>query len=64
ELSPPFRSSSGWHLILFEEERQADRTEESLRAEARDMIAQQKSQAEIERVLRQFRDEAYVDIRL
>ncbi|MEM7053706.1 MAG: peptidylprolyl isomerase [Pseudomonadota bacterium] len=64
ELSQPFRSNQGWHLIQFEDRRQADRTEEALRAEARELIAQQKSQAEIDRVLRQFRDEAYVDIRI
>ena len=64
QLSQPFRSNQGWHLILFEDQREADRTEEALRAEAREMIAQQKSEAEIDRVLQQFRDEAYVDIRL
>ena len=64
EVSQPFRSNQGWHLILFEDQRQADRTEEALRAEAREMIVQQKSQQEIDRMLRQFRDEAYVDIRI
>lgn len=64
EVSEPFQSNQGWHLILFEDQRQADRTDEALRAEAREMIAQQKSQQEIDRMLRQFRDEAYVDIRI
>ncbi len=64
QLSEPFQSQVAWHLILFEDQREADRTEEALRAEAREMIVQQKSQAEIERVLRQFRDEAYVDVRI
>lgn len=64
ELSEPFRTNQGWHLVLFEDQRQADRTEEALRAEAREMIVQQKSQEEIDRILRQFRDEAYVDIRI
>jgi hypothetical protein len=41
-----------------------DRTEEAIRAEARDKIRMQRAEQEIEKVLRQFRDEAFVEIRL
>lgn len=64
EMSEVFQSAQGWHVIQLEDERQADRTEESLRAEAREMIIRQKADDEIDRVLRRMRSEAYVDIRL
>jgi len=64
EVSQPFQTGDGWHLVMLEGERKADRTEEALRAEARDLIVQQRSDEEIDRVLRQMRDEAYVEILL
>jgi peptidyl-prolyl cis-trans isomerase SurA len=44
--------------------REMDRTEEAIRAEAREQIMRSKADQEIEKVLRQFRDEAFVEIRL
>ncbi|SRR6056297_2517462 len=64
QLSEVFQSPQGWHVIQLEGQREADRTEESLRAEAREMIIRQKADDEIDRVLRRMRSEAYVDIRL
>lgn len=64
ELSQPFQSPQGWHVVRLVGERQADRTTESLRAEAREMIIRQKADDEIDRVLRRMRNEAYVDVRL
>jgi len=64
QISQPFQTREGWHLIKLEGERQSDITEEALRAEARELIVQQRSQEEIDRVLRQMRDEAYVEVLL
>ncbi len=64
EISQPFQTQEGWHLIQLEGERQSDVTEEALRAEARELIVQQRSEEEIDRVLRQMRSEAYVEILL
>jgi len=64
EVSQPFQTRDGWHLIKLEDLRESDITEESLRAEARELIVQQRSQEEIDRVLRQMRDESYVEVLL
>jgi peptidyl-prolyl cis-trans isomerase SurA len=64
EVSEPFQTMGGWHIIELLDTRTIDRTEEAIRAEARDKIRMQRAQQEIEKVLRQFRDEAYVEIRL
>ncbi len=64
ELSQPFRTASGWHIVRLEDTRQADRTREALRAQARDMLFQQKAEEEVERYLRQLRAESFVEVRL
>lgn len=62
EVSQPFQSGDGWHLIKLEGERQADRTAEALRGEAREMIRQQRADEELDRMMRQMRSEAYVEV--
>lgn len=64
ELSEPFRTASGWHVVRLEERRQADRTREAMRAQAREILFQQRAEDEIERFLRQLRAESFVEIRL
>jgi len=64
QISEPFQSAGGWHIMQLLDTRETDRTEEAIRAEARDKIRRQRADQEIETVLRQFRDEAFVEIRL
>jgi peptidyl-prolyl cis-trans isomerase SurA len=64
QTSEPFQTTGGWHIMQLIETRETDRTEEAIRAEARDKIRMQRADQEIETVLRQFRDEAFVEIRL
>ena len=64
QTSEPFQTMSGWHIMQLIETRETDRTEEAIRAEAREKIRMQRADQEIETVLRQFRDEAFVEIRL
>ena len=64
ETSEPFQTMGGWHIMELLDERETDRTEEAIRAEARDKIRMQRADQEIDTVLRQFRDEAFVEIRL
>ena len=62
ELSQPFQTDEGWHLLRLLDQRESDRTAEALRAEAREMIRQQRADDELDRTLRQMRDEAYVEV--
>jgi peptidyl-prolyl cis-trans isomerase SurA len=64
ETSEPFQTEGGWHVMELLGKREMDRTEDAIRAEARDKIRQRKAEQEIRKVLRQFRDEAFVEIRL
>jgi peptidyl-prolyl cis-trans isomerase SurA len=62
--SEPFQTMGGWHIMELIDTREMDRTEEAIRGEAREKIRMQRAEQEIEKVLRQFRDEAFVEIRL
>lgn len=64
ELSEPFPSEAGWHVLQRIGTRQQDITDEAQRNAARETIARRKADEEYERFLRQLRDEAYIDNRL
>lgn len=64
DISEPFQSESGWHIIERLGVREKDVTDEALRNAARNNLRQQKMDIEIERFLQQMRDEAFVEIRL
>ena len=64
EISEPFQTESGWHIIERLGMREKDVTDESLRNAARNNLQQQKMDIEVERFLQQMRDEAFVEIRL
>jgi peptidyl-prolyl cis-trans isomerase SurA len=64
QTSEPFQTAGAWHIIELLDTRETDRTEEAIRAEAREKISMRKADLEIQKVLRQFRDEAFVEIRL
>lgn len=64
EISLPFQSNFGWHIVQVLERRERDATDELRRAKAAETIRQRKSEEALEAWLRQLREEAYVDIRL
>lgn len=64
ELSEPFRTSSGWHLVEVEDRRERDVTEEIARNEAAEAIRERKQEEQTELWLRELREEAYVEYRL
>ena len=63
EISEPFRSPFGWHIILLEERQERDTTEEVRRRQAIQAIRASKLEQETELWLRRIRDEAWVEIR-
>jgi len=64
QSSEPFQTQGGWHIMELLATREMDRTDEAIRAEAREKIMTRKADQEVQKVLRQFRDEAFVEIRL
>src|SRR6056297_2549372 len=63
EISEPFQSPFGWHIILLEDRAERDTTDELKRRRAVEAIRQSKLEQETELWLRQLRDEAWVEMR-
>lgn len=64
EISQPFQSDAGWHILQRLGTRQQDLTDTMKREHARDVIRNRKSDEEYENFLHQVRSESYVDNRL
>ncbi len=64
ELSEPFQSQAGWHIVQRTGFRETDVTEEAMANMARQTIMQRRAESEVESYIRQLREEAFVEVRL
>jgi peptidyl-prolyl cis-trans isomerase SurA len=64
QISEPFQTSTGWHIVQRLGTRTIDKTEDYIRQQARENIRQRKAEEELETFMRQVRSEAFVETRL
>jgi len=62
EVSHPFQTEAGWHIIQLLGTRQADRTDEIARNQARQAIGNRKAEQAYEDFLRQLKASAYIRV--
>jgi peptidyl-prolyl cis-trans isomerase SurA len=64
ELSKPFKSQYGWHVLEVLGRRATDNSEKFREQQAMNALRNRKYEEELQAWLRQIRDEAYVEIKL
>lgn len=63
EISQPFQTQYGWHILQVTDTRQYDMTEENQRNMARQILGDSRYQTEMESWLREVRSGAYIEIK-
>lgn len=62
EISEPFRSSHGWHIVQLEERRKTDATDKFNTNRAHQLIFRRKFNEELQNWLDEMRSEAYIEV--
>ena len=63
EISAPFASQFGWHILQVTERRNQDFSSEILRNRAQNMLRERKYEEELQVWLQEIRDEAFIEIK-
>ncbi|WP_020411510.1 MULTISPECIES: peptidylprolyl isomerase [Microbulbifer] len=64
EISLPFRSQFGWHILKVEDRRKQDMTDQYIRNQAANLLRNRRYEEELQNWRREIRDQAYVEIKL
>ncbi|ROQ20997.1 MULTISPECIES: peptidylprolyl isomerase [Marinimicrobium] len=64
EVSEPFKSQFGWHILTVEDRREQDMSEQMIRNQAANMLRERRFDEELQTWLAEIREEIYVEEKL
>ena len=64
EISKPFKSAFGWHILKVLDRRDKNISEDLLRDKAYRILFQRKYREQLQNTLEEIRSEAFVDIKI
>jgi len=64
QLSEPFKSQFGWHLVEVTGRRDEDMTKEAIRMKARELLTSRRLEDETQVWLQEMRDDAFIEIKI
>jgi len=64
QMSPPFKSQYGWHVLEVRERREQDMSDEARSNMAMRILQERRFEEELEKWQKELRDEAFVEIRI
>jgi len=64
QISEPFQSEFGWHILLVQARREQNMSDEARRNMAMDLLFRRRFEEERQEWLKEIRDEAFVELRL
>ncbi|VUD40374.1 Chaperone SurA [Thalassocella blandensis] len=64
EISQPFKSQFGWHILQIMDRRAEDLTEQAIRARAQNVLMSRRFEDEVQLWIQEMRDNAYIDIKI
>ncbi len=64
EMSQPFKSRFGWHMLYVEDRREEDMTDKAIRQKAHNVLMSRRFEDEVQLWIQEMRDDAFIELKI